>query len=128
MTHNELEAFGARYAAAWSSGDPSRVVACFAADGCIVINDSEPFNGAEGIHEVALDWMTTFADLVVVCDRLVDEEGELRWYWTMTGTTSSGDRVEISGYEALVLSDDGLIRRAEGHFDQAEYDRQMGTS
>jgi len=31
----------------------------------------------------------------------------------------------VSGFEEWTLSSDGLIADSQGHFDQAEYDRQL---
>jgi hypothetical protein len=33
--------------------------------------------------------------------------------------------VRISGYEEWTFGKDGLIREAKGHFDEAEYQRQV---
>jgi pimeloyl-ACP methyl ester carboxylesterase len=35
------------------------------------------------------------------------------------------DRVRISGFEEWTIGDDGLIAASLGHYDQAEYDRQL---
>lgn len=44
---------------------------------------------------------------------------------TNTGPGGTGQRVEISGYEQWTIGDEGLIEASLGHFDQAEYDRQL---
>jgi hypothetical protein len=36
-----------------------------------------------------------------------------------------GRRVRISGFEEWTLGDDGLIAASLGHYDQAEYERQL---
>ncbi len=49
--------------------------------------------------------------------------------WTLTGTNTGaegdGRRVRISGYEKWTMGPDGLIRESMGHFDDAEYRRQL---
>lgn len=38
----------------------------------------------------------------------------------------TGDAVNIGGYEQWTIRDDGLIARSLGHYDEAEYQRQLG--
>ena len=49
--------------------------------------------------------------------------------WTLTGTNTgpggTGKAVRISGYEEWTFSADGLIAASQGHFDEAEYLRQL---
>jgi predicted ester cyclase len=51
------------------------------------------------------------------------------FHWTLTGTNAapggSGKRVRISGYELWKIGNDGLIAQSKGHFDSAEYERQL---
>jgi hypothetical protein len=37
----------------------------------------------------------------------------------------TGNRVRISGYELWKIDNDGLIAESSGHFDVAEYERQL---
>lgn len=126
----DLDAFGTQYAQAWSSQRPKAVAAMFAEDGWIAINDEEPARGREAVEGVARGFMTDFPDLDVRCDRLAFVEGELRWHWTMKGTNTgprgTGKAILISGYESLVIGEDGLIVSAHGHFDQQDWGRQLG--
>ena len=39
--------------------------------------------------------------------------------------TINGGSVRISGFEEWTIGDDGLIAESQGHYDQAEYDRQL---
>jgi hypothetical protein len=130
LSQTNLDDFGVRYAQAWSSQRPEAVAAMFAEDGWIAINDDAPAYGRGEVEEVASGFMTDFPDLDVHCDCMALEEGELRWYWTMQGTNSgprgSGRSILISGYESLVLGEDGLIVSAHGHFDPEDWDRQLG--
>jgi hypothetical protein len=49
--------------------------------------------------------------------------------WTLTGTNTgpggTGNRVRIRGYEEWTIGADGLISTSLGHFDEAEYQRQV---
>ena len=44
---------------------------------------------------------------------------------TLSGPGGTGNAVHISGYEAWTISAQGLIQESKGHFDAAEYDRQL---
>jgi hypothetical protein len=59
--------------------------------------------------------------------RLAGEKGEYHWalVGTNTGPGGTGKRARISGFEEWTIGDDGLIAASLGHFDQAEYDRQL---
>ena len=73
--------------------------------------------------------MTAFPDMVVKMDRVRQEGGHAVFHWTWTGTNSgpggTGRSVRISGYEEWTLGADGLIVESKGHFDEAEYQRQL---
>ena len=73
--------------------------------------------------------MTAFPDMVVQLDSLLLEGERDDYHWTLIGTNTgpggSGKPVRISGYEEWTMSSDGLIQRSLGHFDEAEYARQL---
>ena len=128
--HSEaMNEFAERYTAAWCSQNAARVAAFFSPDGSLTINDGSPAVGRDAITAAAQGFMTAFPDLVVRMDR-VDVEGECAVYhWTLTGTNSgpggTGKTVRISGHEEWRIGDDGLIVESKGHFDEAEYARQL---
>ena len=73
--------------------------------------------------------MTAFPDMVVRTDE-VSQDGSravFRWIWTGTnsGPGGTGRSVRIKGYEEWTFSADGLIVHSEGHYDEAEYQRQL---
>jgi hypothetical protein len=77
--------------------------------------------------------MIAFPDMVVILDSLETTGPTIRYHWTLTGTNSgpggTGRPVHISGYEEWTFGPDSLIRRSLGHFDEAEYQRQIqGTA
>jgi hypothetical protein len=57
------------------------------------------------------------------------ESDGTKFHWTLTGTNTgpggAGKRLRISGYELWKLDPDGLIGESKGHFDSAEYERQL---
>ena len=129
MESTTLNDFAARYTAAWCSQNASRVAAFFADQGSLKINEGSPSIGRVAITAAAQSFMTAFPDLVIRMDRLDVEGGRTTYHWTLTGTNSApvgtGKAVRISGYEEWRIGSDGLIAESKGHFDEAEYERQL---
>src|SRR5213594_5001959 len=125
----ELTKFAKRYANAWCSQDPESVAAFFAEGGSISINNGPPAVGRTAIAKEAQAFMTTFPDMIVTFDKLEPRDGAVAFHWTLTGTNTgpggSGNKVRISGYELWKIDNDGLIGESKGHFDSAEYERQL---
>ncbi len=125
----ELTKFAKRYAKAWCSQNPESVAAFFAVRGSISINNGPPAVGRAAIAKEAQAFMTTFPDMVVTFDKVVHDEEGTKFHWTLTGTNTgpggTGKRVRISGYERWKIDNDGLIAESKGHFDSAEYERQL---
>ena len=133
---SELNDFASRYAKAWCSQNPESVAAFFAENGSLSVNDGPPAVGRAAIAEEARGYMRTFTNMVVTMnDVLRDSELGGRsscdaiFHWTLTGTNTgpggTGKRVRISGYELWKIDKDGLIGESKGHFDSAEYERQL---
>ena len=129
MASDELNKFAARYAKAWCSQDPEKVAAFFAENGSISINNGPPAVGRAAIAKEAQAFMTTFPDMIVTMDKLVRDEEGAKFHWTLTGTNTgpdgTGKRVRISGYELWKIDNDGVIGESKGHFDAADYERQL---
>lgn len=125
----QLRDFAERYTAAWCSQDAARVAACYSPNGSLQVNDSLPAVGRIAITAVAQSFMTAFPDLVVAMDDLWVDGERAVYLWTLSGTNTghggSGKRVRISGYEEWDFGADGLVARSLGHFDAAEYQRQL---
>jgi steroid delta-isomerase-like uncharacterized protein len=125
----ELDKFVNRYAKAWCSQDPEKVAAFFAERGSLSINNGPPAVGRAAIAKEAQAFMTTFPDMIVTMDKVAHDEEGTKFHWTLTGTNTglggTGKRVRISGYELWKIDNDGLIRESKGHFDSAEYERQL---
>lgn len=127
----ELEDFATRYAAAWSGQDPVAFAHFYAENGSLRVNEGEPSVGRAAIEQKAREFMTAFPDMVV---RLVELRGagdavEFHWHWTgsNTGPGGTGSPVDLRGYERWTLDDDGLILESLGHYDEAEYGRQLSA-
>lgn len=126
---SQLEEFGRRYTEAWCSQEPTRVAAHYAAAGSLTINEGPPSVGREAITEAARSFMVAFPDLQVLMDDVQTQDNQSVYRWTLVGTNTgpggTGQSVRIRGFEEWTFDDDGLIALSLGHFDQAEYDRQL---
>ena len=122
MTTNELNDFAARYAKAWCSQNPESVAAFFAENASLALNGGPPTPALEIAH----GFMRDFPDMIVSVDKLEPRGDRTAFYWTLTGTyAGTGNRVRISGYELWKINNAGLIAESSGHFDRAEYERQL---
>jgi uncharacterized protein (TIGR02246 family) len=121
--------FAERYTAAWCSHDAARVASFFAPDGSLTINDGTPSIGRAAITAAAQQFMTAFPDLRVMMDDISGDEDHATYRWTLdgynTGSAGTGAHVRISGYEEWQFGGDDLIAKSLGHFDAAEYQRQL---
>ena len=121
-----------RYTAAWCSQDPSRVASFYSENGSLTINEAPPSVGREAIAGAAQGFMTAFPDMVVKMDEVIVQGEGAVYRWTMTGTNTgpggTGRSVKISGYEEWAFGRDGLIAQSKGHFDAADYQRQLTGS
>jgi hypothetical protein len=65
-------------------------------------------------------------------DDLLDQREKVIYKWTLSGANTGpggmGNRVRISGFEEWRIGDDGLVAESLGHFDDAEYHRQLEHS
>jgi steroid delta-isomerase-like uncharacterized protein len=126
---DQLRNLAERYTAAWCSQNAASVAAFYSADGSLTINDGPPSVGRAAITEAAQGFMTSFPDLRVVMDDLTINNERPIYHWTLHGTNTgpggTGKRVRISGVEHWRIAADGLIAESKGHFDSAEYQRQL---
>jgi len=124
-THDpsQIEQLASAYTDAWCSRDPARVAAQYVPGGTIAINGGD----AAPIADVAAGFVAAFPDIQVFMDELVvREDGVVEYRWTFTGTSAeTGNAVRVPGFEEWTIADDGLIAESRGHYDQAEYDRQV---
>jgi hypothetical protein len=125
----KLRDFATRYTAAWCSQDPTSVAEFFSPGSSFTVNNGTPAVGRSEITELARSFMTTFPDLKVVMDDLLVHVDCAEYHWTLIGTNTgpggTGHRVIVSGFEKWRMGADGLIASSQGHFDAAEYRRQL---
>lgn len=127
--NKQLRDFATLYTAAWSSHDPEAVASFFSPNGSLRINEGAPSVGRAALTEAARSFMTTLPDLKVFFDDVKQNGPRIEFHWTLTGTNTgpggSGKKVRISGFESWKFSAGGLIEDSVGHFDSAEYARQL---
>jgi steroid delta-isomerase-like uncharacterized protein len=129
MNQAELIDFATRYAAAWSSRNPDSLAAFYSEDGSLQVNAGSPAVGRAAVRATAEGFMTAFPDMVVRMDSVIPIGASTRFHWIWTGTNTgpggTGKAVRMTGYEEWTFGVDGLISRSLGHFDEAEYQRQL---
>jgi steroid delta-isomerase-like uncharacterized protein len=129
MKQIDLTDLGTRYAAAWSSQDPTLLATFYADNGTLTVNGGPPSVGRAAVTATARAYMTAFPDMVVKMTRMGREDGHpvFHWFWTgtNTGPGGTGKSVRMTGYEVWTLDEHGRIAESKGHYDEAEYQRQL---
>ena len=129
MDDASLTDFGTRYAAAWSSQDPDKLASFYSENGSLKVNAGAPAEGRAAVRATAAGFMAGFPDMVVRMDSVIRVGQGARFHWTWTGTNTApggtGKAVNITGYEEWTFGPDGLIAQSLGHYDDAEYQRQV---
>jgi hypothetical protein len=124
-----IRAFAERYTAVWCSQKPESVAAFYEENGSLQVNDDAPAVGREAIAQVAQGFMTAFPDMRLTMDNVELQNDGAIYHWTLTGTNNgpagTGRAVHISGFEVWQIGAGGLIAQSKGHFDSAEYRRQL---
>ena len=121
--------FAKRYTAAWCSNDPMKVTEFFSPNGSLRVNDAIPAVGRNAIREVAQGFMAMFPDMTLTMDDLKTDGDRAVYHWTLAGTNigpgGTGKKVRISGHEEWTMGADELLAESLGHFDDAEFQRQL---
>lgn len=129
MKQDDLTDFGTRYAAAWSSQDPTLLASFYTENGSLRVNGGSPSVGRAAITETARSYMTAFPDMVVKMTQIEYREGHPIFHWLWTGTNTgpggTGKFVRMVGYEEWSMDQNGLIAESKGHYDEMEYQRQL---
>jgi len=129
MPQPSVRDFAQRYTAAWCSHDSALVASFYCPDGSLSINGAAPAAGRSAIAQAAQEFMTAFPDLQVLMDNVLVDGDLAKYRWTLLGTNTgpggTGRRVRISGFEEWRFGADGLVAQSLGHFDAAEYQRQL---
>jgi predicted ester cyclase len=125
----QLHDFATRYTAAWCSQNPEAVAAFFSRNGSLKINDAAPSVGRAALTEAVRSFMNAFPDLKISMNDVIPRGPRAEYHWTLEGTNTgpggTGKIVRITGYEEWKFNVNGLIEDSLGHFDAAEYQRQL---
>ena len=129
MKQIDLTDFGTRYAAAWSSQDAALLASFYAENGSLSVNGGPPSIGRAAVKETARSYMAAFPDMVVKMTQIEQRRGHPVFHWLWTGTNTgpggTGKFVRMVGYEEWTIDPNGLITESKGHYDEAEYQRQL---
>ena len=125
----QLRRLAESYTAAWCSQNAASVAGFYSVDGSLRVNADPTAVGRDAIAGVAQGFMAAFPDLKVIMDDIVVDGDQTVYRWTLVGTNTgpggTGRRVHLSGFEEWRIGADGLIAESRGHFDSAEYQRQL---
>jgi uncharacterized protein (TIGR02246 family) len=129
---NPLREFAEHYASAWCSQNAASVAGHFSPGGSLTANGAAPSVGRDAIEVFVQQFMTAFPDLQISLDDIIVVGDGSEFHWTLTGTFTgpggTGQRVCIKGYEEWRIGEDALIAESHGHFDKADFQRQMARS
>jgi steroid Delta-isomerase len=112
-----------RYFAAIASLDPDRIAACFRPDGELEDPIGSPVR--HGRDEIRDYWarglcaIATTVDIKVLAALPAGES--IAGHWQMTAGSARGTIARAEGIDILRLDNAGLIRRAEGYWDQTTF-------
>lgn len=105
------------------------MAAFYSPNGSLTVNNDASAVGRNAIAAVAQSFMAAFPDLQIVMDNVATKGDHAEYHWTLIGTNAgpggTGHWVHISGFECWHIGGDGLIAQSQGHFDSAEYQRQL---
>ena len=122
----ELQTFAEHSTQAWGTREGANVAAFYSPQGNWSVNGGPPASSRPAITEVEQGFMRDFPDLQIFMDGLSVANEKICYRWTLTGTyRETGKSVRISGRELWRIGSDGLIAESQGHFDAAEYERQI---
>ena len=123
-----LDALAAGYTAAWNTGSPDAVAACYAPDGGIVINRGRPWDGRAGVAAMAAGFFADVPDLSLACEGVRAAGDHVVYLWAFTGThAGSGRPLRVIGWEEWDLDAELQVTASRGWFDAADYARQTGA-
>jgi steroid delta-isomerase len=115
------------YFAAIGALDAHRIAQTFAAGGEIEDPVGSPVRG--GRHDIQAYWEQGLCSAAVRVDITVlaalTAGRSIAAHWNMDAMGTNGRRASAEGIDVLELDPDGLIRRAEGYWDQEGFRRQL---
>jgi len=123
------------YFAALSARDPDAMAAAFHPEGIEDIVPLGVFRGPDAVRDLFREMFAALPDFTLTVTRVVADHEVAAVEWRMTGTFTggafqgiepTGRRVELRGFDALEIDDQGLITRNTGYYDGAAFARAIG--
>jgi steroid delta-isomerase len=112
-----------RYFAAITSLQPERIAACFRSDGELEDPIGTPVR--RGRDEIREYWRRGLCSVAAAVEidvlAALAAGGSVAGHWQMTARSRAGVIARAEGIDVLRLDEAGLIRRAEGYWDQAPF-------
>jgi uncharacterized protein (TIGR02246 family) len=126
LGREEITKIAEHYEAAWNSGNPAQVAACYAPNGGIIINRGTPWQGRAKIVEMAAGFFADVKDMRVILDELRVAGDHVAFIWTFTGRhAGTNNPLDVKGWEEWDLDTDGAISASKGWYDAEDYARQV---
>lgn len=126
LSVDRISKIARHYEAAWNSGEPEQVAACYAETGGIIINRGEPWQGRARVAEMAAGFYADVNDMRVILDDLRIAGSHVAFIWTFTGRhAGTGQPLDVKGWEEWDLDADGAITASKGWYDATDYARQV---
>jgi len=130
-----VEEVGRSYFQAIDARDADAVAAHFHPDGIEDIVALGVFRGPEAVRKLFREMFTAMPDATMKIERIVADHEVAAIQWRMAGTFEGGPfqgiepthkRVELRGFDALEIDEDGKITRNTGYYDGAAFARAIG--
>ncbi len=130
-----VEEVGRSYFEAIDARDADAMAAHFHPDGIEDIVPLGVFRGPEAVRTLFREMFIALPDATMKIERIVADHEIAAVQWRMTGTFEGGSfqgidptgkRVELRGFDALEIDEDGKITRNTGYYDGAAFARAIG--
>jgi len=130
-----VEEVGRSYFEAIDSRDADAAAAHFHPDGIDDIVALGVFRGPEEVRDFFREMFLAMPDATMKVERIVADHEVAGVQWRLAGTFDggpfqgiepTGKRVELRGFDALEIDEDGKITRNTGYYDGAAFARAIG--
>ena len=132
MRSNNLKEFAMAYGEAWSSNDPSQVLALHSESSRLSVNDAEPAVGKSEIRKIVEAFMRDFPDLYIQVNDVVVEERGIVFYCNAIATNSgpggTGNKINIEIHEIWTFDENGKFTEVRAYDDPEDFERQLNQS
>ena len=132
MSPGDLKFFAKKYGQAWSSNDPSKVLALHSESSRLSVNDGEPAIGKPEIRKVVEAFIEGFPDLYIQVNDIVIEERGIVFYCNAIATNSgpggTGNKINIEIHEIWTFDESGKFTEVRAYDDPEDFERQLNQN